>query len=255
MNPEKHKIGRLTSIQNGPERNVKLIISATKVCSEISSPPGSYDSRDIDHYEVSGLQEKDSGFVTLTLVLADRRRVRFYSTEEKVDMVLLLDELDATIGPRKRKILSKKGTKVRRRLTGVLYSFLDAFVSRNSDYDGYWIFGLLVGEACEVLIELLRTSSNEGSVYSAAARIAQSKFTNTLKRSGIPVEFVSQARIIMTKLEPATPGLVNGRTSNGHLYSVRAEAMSDLGKQYTASKVIFIAPHDPSVEHRSTRTC
>jgi len=67
------------------------------------------------------------------------------------------------------------------------------------------------------------------------------------------MEFVSQGRVIITKLEPATLGLVNGRTSNGHLYSIRAEVMSDLRKQYTASKVIFIASHDPSVEQRSRR--
>jgi len=255
MNPEKQKIGRLASIQNGPERNVKLTISATEVYSEISSPAGTYDPRSIDYYEISGLQERGCGLVRLTLVLADRRRVRFYCTEEKLDMVLLLDELDATIGPRKRNLLSNKGTKVRRRLTGVLCGFLDAFVSRNSDYDGYWIFGFLAGEAYEVSFGLLSTNSNaEGpSAFSTAARIAQSKFAELLEKSRIPMEFVSQGRVIITKLEPATLGLVNGRTSNGHLYSIRAEVMSDLRKQYTASKVIFIASHDPSVEQRSRR--
>jgi hypothetical protein len=145
--------------------------------------------------------------------------------------------------------------KVRRRLTGVLCDFLDAFVSRDSDYDGYWIFGLLVREADEFSFDLLRASSNiEGPpAFAAAAQIARSKFAKLLEKSHIPAEFVSEGRVIISKLEPAALGLVNGRTSSGHLYSLRAEVRSDLGKRYTATKNVFIAPHDPSVEHRSTR--
>jgi hypothetical protein len=145
--------------------------------------------------------------------------------------------------------------KVRRRLTGVLCAFLDAFVSRDSDYDGYWIFGLLVREADEFSFDLLRASSNiEGPpVFATAAHIARSKFARFLEKSRIPAEFVSDGRVVISKREPATRGLVNGRTSNGHQYSFQAEARSDLGKQYTARKIVFIAPHDPSVEHRSTR--
>jgi hypothetical protein len=79
-------IGKLTSVENGPERNVKLVITTTKLCSEISSPSGTFDPRSVDHYEVSGLQERDTGLVTLRFVLVDGRRVRFYSTESKFDM-------------------------------------------------------------------------------------------------------------------------------------------------------------------------
>jgi hypothetical protein len=95
-------IGRLTSVENGPERNVKLRILPGEVCSEISSPPGSYNPQHIDHYEVIGLQQKDDGLVTLTFVLTEQRRVLFYSTYSKFDMVLLLDQLDGTIGDRPR---------------------------------------------------------------------------------------------------------------------------------------------------------
>jgi hypothetical protein len=45
--------------------------------------------------------------------------------------------------------------KIRRRLTGMLFGFLDAFSSRHSDYDGYWIFGLLVRECAHVSFDLL----------------------------------------------------------------------------------------------------
>lgn len=99
-----HVIGELTSVANGPERNVKLVITSTEVRSEISEPAGSYDPRSIDHYELSGLQEPERGLVSLTFVLSDQRRVRFYSTHSKFDMALLLDQLDATIGVRRREV-------------------------------------------------------------------------------------------------------------------------------------------------------
>jgi hypothetical protein len=145
--------------------------------------------------------------------------------------------------------------KVRRRLTGVLCSFLDAFVSRNSDHDGYWIFGLIVRARTEFSFDLLRGSSDmqEPSVFSSAARIAQSRFTSVLEKYGIPAEFVSEANVTLLQLEPAVNGSVNGHACTGHRYLLRANATSDLGKRYTAHKRIFIAPHDPSLEHRSTR--
>jgi len=94
--------GKLTSLDNGPERNVKLIITSTELRSEISSPSGTFDPRSVNHYEISGLEEHETGLVTLRFVLADGRRIRFYSTESKFDMVLLLDQLDGTIGERRR---------------------------------------------------------------------------------------------------------------------------------------------------------
>jgi hypothetical protein len=95
-------IGKLISVANGPERNVKLVITSHEVRSEISQPAGSYDPQSVDRYEVTGLQQGDTGLITLTLVLADQRKVLFYSTEQKLDMALLLDQLDGTIGERPR---------------------------------------------------------------------------------------------------------------------------------------------------------
>jgi hypothetical protein len=97
-------LGKLTSLENGPERNVKLTISATELSSEISSPGGVYQPESVDHYEVAGLREHAKAPATLTFVLADGRRVQFYSTESKFDMALLLDQLDGTIGERPRQL-------------------------------------------------------------------------------------------------------------------------------------------------------
>ena len=98
-------IGKITSLRHGPERNVRLVVTPTEVCSEISLPSGSFDPRSIDYYELSGLQEHESGPVTLTFVLVGQRRVQFYSTLSKFDIALLLDQLDGTIGARRRELL------------------------------------------------------------------------------------------------------------------------------------------------------
>ena len=95
-------IGKLISVENGPERNMKLVVTQSELHSEISSPAGSFDPQRVDHYEIVGMQERDTGLVTLTIVLVHGQRVRFYCTESKFDMALLLDQLDGTIGERKR---------------------------------------------------------------------------------------------------------------------------------------------------------
>lgn len=95
-------IGKLTSVDKGPKRTVRLVITPAAVFSEISKPVGTYEPQAIDHYQITGLQQRDEGIVALTFVMADQRKVLFYSTKQKLDMVLLLDQLDATIGERRR---------------------------------------------------------------------------------------------------------------------------------------------------------
>lgn len=97
-------IGKVTSIRNFAERNVELVVTLNELQSQVSSSSGPINPRDVDHYEITGLQEHDRGLVTLILVLADGRRVRFYSTESKFDMTMLLDQLDGTIGVRPRNV-------------------------------------------------------------------------------------------------------------------------------------------------------
>lgn len=95
-------LGKLISIENGPERDVEIVVSRDEVRSAISDPVGSIDPSKIDRYELSGVGEHDTGLVTLTIVLTDNRRIQFYRTESKFDLVLLLDQLDGTIGERPR---------------------------------------------------------------------------------------------------------------------------------------------------------
>jgi len=145
--------------------------------------------------------------------------------------------------------------KVRRQITGALCGLLDTYGSRYSDYDGYWIFGLLARETDSVSFDLLSSDApaSSSSVVSEACRLAREKFQEQLQRSHIPTDCVSGAKLTIQKIGDSKVGPVNGHISHGHQVSMVAEAVSDLGKKYRAERFLFVAPHDPSIEHRSVR--
>lgn len=145
--------------------------------------------------------------------------------------------------------------KIRRQITGALCGLLDTYGSRYSDYDGYWMFGLLALEADSLSFDLLREESVAGfsPVVTDACQLARLKFREQLERAHIPAACVSEAKIVIQKVGDSRVGPVDGRMTKGHQVSLVAEAVSDLGKKYRAEKFLFVAPHDPSVEHRSVR--
>src|SRR5688572_4808609 len=64
----------------------------------------------------------------------------------------------------------------RNMVLGALRNFLGTFTSRNSDADGYWIFGQVVGKAESLEIDLLqpakaRSAKAEGSQPTVVARL------------------------------------------------------------------------------------
>ncbi|PAW77725.1 MAG: hypothetical protein B9S32_10645 [Verrucomicrobia bacterium Tous-C9LFEB] len=95
-------IGELISVENGPQRNVKILVSPTELYSQISEPSGTYLPQNIAYYEIRDLQEHDSEISTITFVMTDNHKALFYSTHSKFDLGLLLDELDSVIGTRRR---------------------------------------------------------------------------------------------------------------------------------------------------------
>ncbi len=99
---DRRRLGRLASGNPRVERNVQVVVSTSGVTSETSSPSGVIDPSTIDYYEITGWQPEGPELLTLIIVLTDKRRVRFYSTMQRFDMALLLDELDGTIGGRRR---------------------------------------------------------------------------------------------------------------------------------------------------------
>lgn len=145
--------------------------------------------------------------------------------------------------------------KVRRHIPAVLHNFLESFASRNSDYRGYWLFGFLVSDILPVTIDLLHWEQRgtSGGALAGAGREACEKFRQQVKKAGIPLQLITSAALTITKVSHPKPGEVNGYIMSGYDVSVAIEATTDQSKTYWSEKLIFVAPHDPDVELRSSR--
>jgi hypothetical protein len=143
----------------------------------------------------------------------------------------------------------------RRNLKGALHNFLATFTSRHSDYDGYWLFGFLLNDVEELKIDLLNPNSNRpvSAPLQFAADIAQQKFREQLLKAGLNISCAREAHLTITKLPETRRGLVNGHVSDGHEIRCLATVVTDLGKVYQRRMNIFVAPHNPEIEQRSTR--
>jgi len=143
----------------------------------------------------------------------------------------------------------------RRTIKGVLHNFLGTYTSRYSDYDGYWLFGMLVGDVGELKIDLLSPSAatSASAPVAAAIQLAAQKFREQMEKAGLSVSWVREARLDITRLPDSRRGPVNGRVCAGHDVRFVARVVSDYGKAYESEMSVFVAPHDSGVELRSTR--
>src|SRR5690349_5434411 len=137
-------------------------------------------------------------------------------------------------------------------IPGVLHNFLGTFTSRYSDFDGYWLFGLLVESMKPVKIDLL-TESVEDPVSTPlgfACQLAAQKFSEQIAKASLPREWFREAYLDISRSERSRLGVVNGQTTSGYDVRFQAHAITDLGKVYDCTSSIFVAPHDPGIELR-----
>jgi hypothetical protein len=145
--------------------------------------------------------------------------------------------------------------KPRRIIEGVLHNFLRTYTSRYSDYDGYWLFGLLVRDVGELRIDLLCPSIDAAAPPSvvAAIQLAAQKFREQMEKSGLSVLCAREAQLHIMRLNDLRRDFVNGRMTDGHTVRFVASVVSDRGKTYEDEVSVFVAPHDAKVEARSAR--
>ena len=143
----------------------------------------------------------------------------------------------------------------RKAIKGVLHNFLETYTSRYSDYDGYWLFGMLIGESEQFSIDLLDTYSkpSERALMTAAVQLAATKFKEQMVKAGLSLSCIREAKLAVSKSPDVRSGYVNGHRCAGFDVSFAARAVSPNGKAYECQKSVFVAPHDPEVELRSTR--
>jgi hypothetical protein len=101
----------------------------------------------------------------------------------------------------------------------------------------------------------LNEAPDSDAPQAVAARLATSKFQEQVRKAGIEPSRISNARLTITRLPDTVAGWVNGiHRRNGNNVAFVVQVDMDNGNRYEQQRVIFVAPHDPSVELRSART-
>jgi hypothetical protein len=141
----------------------------------------------------------------------------------------------------------------RRDLKGVVHNFLGTYTSRYSDHEGWWIFGLAEAQLGNAQVDLLGSVDRADEPLSAATQMAQAKFAEQLSKAKIPSSFLREAHLSVTRAPELSRGQVNGRWCDGHTFTFVVQVVSDRGKTFEDKASIFVAPHDATIERRSTR--
>ena len=139
-----------------------------------------------------------------------------------------------------------------RALRSVAHNFLGTFMSRYTDFDGYWLFGFIVERVPKATIDLLdqadADSSDPVAVFRAAA---QSKFQEQLAKAGFGRDRLSGAELrwLRSDLE-MVPSVWGPRPG----YKVTAEVLvGTVRRQFSRVASEFILAHNPDLERRSGR--
>ena len=142
----------------------------------------------------------------------------------------------------------------RRAIKSALYGFLGTYVSRYSDYDGYWLFGFLVPKLEHLGIDLLAESASHSETLQATAiSLARDKFREQVAKAGVPMQAIGEATLEVSKLPELYSCLVAGRMREGYNITFTVRVRMDSGRVYRREICTFVAPHDASLEGRSGR--
>lgn len=139
-------------------------------------------------------------------------------------------------------------------IRSVLTNFLGTYLSRYSDYQGYWLFGFLLPLKQTLKIDLLTLPLCEPtSAINVAQHTAVARFHDQLQKGRLERSQVRSACLDMSSGDEKIPIWINGRSSYGYRVTFLASAVMDTGREYRREVVLVIAPHNSVVESRSTR--
>ena len=140
----------------------------------------------------------------------------------------------------------------RRAIKGILHNFLGTFISRYSEFDGYWLFGFLVEDIQTTRIDLLSTNFEEtDETISIAKQIAVRKFAEQFEKANIPISWLGEAFLEITKSPKPKECYVNGELCTGYEMEFVANTVTDKEKLYKSASTIIVAPHNPIIELQS----
>lgn len=141
---------------------------------------------------------------------------------------------------------------VRGAVKGVLRAFLGTYTSRNADYQGYWLFGFIVGDLTRLEIDLLgpvHPAGEPSSPLDAAEQLARAKFQDQLAKAKVTSSHLSEATLAIERLSPRS-AIAGFRQRAGFDIRFLATATMSRGQQVALDEAVFVAPHDPALERR-----
>ena len=140
-----------------------------------------------------------------------------------------------------------------RRLKGAVEAFLGTYVSRNSGYKGYSLFGQLCPDNPELDIDLLgRNKRDERGAREVARWIAVCAFANQREMVGLSWDAVRYAHLTIRTIPFPVERVVAGVRRRGNYVAFDCAAISDQDEMYRGTRTVFVAPHDPNTERRGT---
>jgi hypothetical protein len=124
--------------------------------------------------------------------------------------------------------------------------------SQYTDYEGFWLFGLLVADLGEVEFDLLAAGGGPDSPLEVAELAASLKFADQARKAGLAASQVRRAWLRVERI-PAVFSqycYFAGRDRTGYSVAFRAGAVTDDGRGYERKRIVFVAPHHPVCELR-----
>jgi hypothetical protein len=132
-----------------------------------------------------------------------------------------------------------------------LETFLAGFISRRSEYRGYWLFGFFPDATLDLEIDLLIAAPQTGGrPIDVAKRRSEQLFFQGLSAHRIHPEEVTSARLSMRAQGEPVDELVGGVRRRGRTVLFTIDSVYER-TVFHAQCARFVAPHDPTLEQVS----
>lgn len=141
----------------------------------------------------------------------------------------------------------------RKSIKNAIQGFLGTYISRNTDFDGYWLHGQLLTRKLNYSFNLSGWACHANPLEETAWRLAITRFTDQLKKCGLRSTLVRQATLEWSASGEIVAGARRGMRVDGRIVVLTLRCELDNGQTYEGSQSVFVAPHDPAEEHRSVR--
>jgi hypothetical protein len=118
---------------------------------------------------------------------------------------------------------------------------------------GYWVWGQVERQLNGLTVDLLAEPPESATPMDAAVRLATGKFREQLEKAGLPLSLVRAATLNVSLGAEKVRDRINDHDAEGHIATFRVTAKLDNGRDLERALSVFVAPHDPRLEFRSSR--